>query len=129
MFADALYATLSTLAVTLRQGAEYLHKPHCLDILSRGGSFLKKEPAGTLAVIDAEHVGIDLSLRTTPAGQFDDRTPRGRHSKRSRTPPSLARSETTSLSCLISSALVGSKSRCWANSNAACLRLASNNRR
>ena len=28
--------------------------------------------AGALAVIDAEHAGIDLSLRTTPADQFDD---------------------------------------------------------
>jgi hypothetical protein len=35
----------------------------------------EKKSAGALAVIDAEHVGIDLSLRTTPADQFDDRTP------------------------------------------------------
>jgi hypothetical protein len=30
----------------------------------------KKESAGALAVIDADHAGIDLSLRTTPADQF-----------------------------------------------------------
>jgi hypothetical protein len=29
-----------------------------------------KEPAGALAVLDAERAGIDLSLRTTPADQF-----------------------------------------------------------
>jgi hypothetical protein len=28
---------------------------------------MKEESAGALAVIDAEHAGIDLSLRTTPA--------------------------------------------------------------
>jgi hypothetical protein len=29
-----------------------------------------KGPAGAMAVLDAELVGIDLSLRTTPADQF-----------------------------------------------------------
>ena len=99
MFPNLLHTATSAHRPKLTNGTEYLHKPHCLDFLSRGVNSLKEEPAGALAVIDAETVGIRPVLADHPGGPvLMARRLRRRHSNRIRIPAVLAKSAAVSLS-------------------------------